>query len=145
MHRFKFRAWHSVQKRMIDVYGLGTDFVTENTLDGVDPGTNCWHGDDMEDLLVLQYVGLDDIEGNELAEGDIIMYHNNSISTKESYWFPIYVIEHNGFGWELKHVGGGHPSDTPDWNFEHYSKSFERMGNIYENPELLKEVENGGS
>ena len=70
MDRFKFRAWHSEQKRMIDIYGLGPDFATENTLDGVDPGTNAFMGDDFEKLSVMQCTGLKDSEGTDVFEGD---------------------------------------------------------------------------
>lgn len=57
MRKLRFRAWHTEQKRMIDVYGLGIDFLTENTLDGVDPGTNAFCGDDMTpEQLYMNYL-----------------------------------------------------------------------------------------
>jgi len=43
---------------MFEVYGLGQDFITENTMDGVDPGQNCFNGDELEDIVVMQWTGI---------------------------------------------------------------------------------------
>lgn len=72
MRKLRFRAWHTEQKRMIDVYGLGIDFLTENTLDGVDPCTNAFCGDDMNFLEIMQYIGVDDKNNTQVYEGDIL-------------------------------------------------------------------------
>ncbi len=75
------------------------------------------------DQLVMQYTGLKDKNGKEIYEGDIL-------DGGESYEGR-YVVIYSGFGFWLK-----------DWPDELYSDDFterEVIGNIYENPELIKD------
>lgn len=141
MDRFKFRAWHSIQKRMIDIYGLGPDFVTENTLDGVDPGTNAFMGDDFEKLIIMQCTGIMDKKGTYIYEGDILGF-GKSITT--------YAVVWNKDGWlsfskEGDKYGPFSRGIYPNTRYDKENNMSFIVGNIYENPELLKEVENGGT
>lgn len=69
---YNFRAYHKTQKRMFPVYGLGTSWLTEDTFDGVDPGQNCFDGDQMKDLIVMQFSGKFTWQGYRIYDGDII-------------------------------------------------------------------------
>lgn len=117
---------------MIDVYGLGTDFVTENTLDGIDPGTNCWHGEDLKFITVMQFTGMKDQNGKVIYEGDILQTcTDKALVVSWSNKYASFVLNRNG------------------WAFSHwFGESCEAddciiIGNIHENPELLKEVKDG--
>jgi uncharacterized phage protein (TIGR01671 family) len=126
MDEFKFRAWHSVQKRMIDIYGLGPDFATENTLDGVDPGTNAFMGEDFKLLTVMQSTGLKDKNEVEIFKGDILKTASDKVMVVGwSVKFASFIIQREG--WAFYHYFGEacNPEDV------------EVIGNIYQNTELL--------
>lgn len=194
----KFRAFSKIKKRMFPVFGLGQYWVTEDTLDGVDPGNNCFMGSDfLNDIIVMQFTGLKDRNGVEIFEGDVIMYRRPYRSTQThtgdnipngSYTEPMepaietleqeVVFKDGIFGvieqidiiplfWiipsydedEIKHsISVGKPGwdiwDSPDEgdlqylldeyslnNVEElieYCNCFKVIGNIHQNPELLK-------
>lgn len=72
MKELKFRAYHKIQKRMFHVFGVGKDFLTEDTIDGIDPGNNCFQGSELDDIVVMQFTGFKDKLGNDIYDGDII-------------------------------------------------------------------------
>jgi len=128
MREIKFRAWDNIDKRMITVNGmiatkLGA-VVSENTLE-----------DDMvyiSDYELMQYTGLEDKNGKEIYEGDIVaieMYNN--VSDK---WDKI----HNG---EVKYCEDRFLAtygDTGRCSLSFLPTHIEVIGNIYENPELIE-------
>jgi len=77
----------------------------------------------------LQYTGLKDRNGTELYEKDIILYDSKRL----------FVIVFNKYGQFCVKS----PEDLQDEIYAGYcipdSKKIERIGNIYENPELMKE------
>jgi len=80
--------------------------------------------DDVKYKDYMQYTGLKDKNGKEIYEGDTIQAEGGNPNTV--LW------------WEEKGLWGVDEKDTYyDYLFEHY-KEHEIIGNIYENPELIK-------
>lgn len=99
MNRYKFRAWHKSQKRMFEVYGLGQDFITENTMDGAIPGQNCFNGDELEDIIVMLESPISDCNGNKMYEGDIIQAPDGKIYTVKFIDGCFWAIGHKNEHW----------------------------------------------
>ena len=128
----KFRAWDKIRKRMIAEPQF--DYVVEN-------GKHLIHnmfderGRQVEEFELMQYTGLKDKNGKEIYEGDIL-----SIS---EYADGDFIIKpHNS---KVVFVEGGFRLNAIDSLFEYESLSHISLnkigciiGNIYENPELLK-------
>lgn len=112
MREIKFRAWHKADEKMYKVYGFaqnkwflkGKQFPMPNGA-----------------IVIMQYTGLKDKNGNEIYEGDIIRCYGGA------YWNGIY--EYN-YVIEVR--------DIRDLNDIVHSENVEILGNKYENPELLE-------
>ncbi len=126
MREIKFRAWHKEKKCWLDtvhVYGdsswSGSIIEPRGEIDGYDE----------RECELMQYTGLKDKNGKEIYEGDIIKSCNQYIEniTASVMWndnCARFVID----------------SESPMMNFI-YGANLNRLeviGNIYENPELLK-------
>ena len=110
MRVIKFRAWHKNNKSMIMS-------VTTNLLDRVY-------------LIFMQYTGLNDVDGVEIYEGDIVEYSDFRQGGYPAGQQPKtrQVVEFNTYygGYHFNGVGYLLPKDM------------KVIGNIYENPELVK-------
>lgn len=128
MRTIKFRAkgkydgqWH--YGGLIQVskgYSIATKIEDAFEMCAVDPET------------IGQFTGLYDKNGKEIFEGDIILY-GGSIQHEV-------VFRHGAFGYLI--YGGEFISYAGNTNFTfnplNRSKKHEVIGNIYDNPELLK-------
>jgi hypothetical protein len=117
MREIKFRAWDKINKRWIAGIPLSLCIWLKTE-------ANLWLGQDLflRNIEFQQFIGLYDKNGREIYEGDILRQEeDNSIQ--------IVFFEHGCF---TCHSGS---------YLDYYNniKNHIIIGNIYENPELLKE------
>lgn len=128
MKEIKFRAWDKVSKMFRRVYEINYLWgfiyceLTENEITNSDRMSyefSKYLYDGSYELL--QYTGLKDKNGKEIYEGDIVKAFNFLNENEESV---LIVVKYN----------------TKDCGYniiDFFGVSYEVIGNIYENPELL--------
>ena len=136
MREIKFRAWDKIQKWMTGVVCLNMGTWVDVVL--IQPKVEkATYNQVTENVELMQYTGLKDKNGKEIYEGDIIK--GRDTDCKE---YP-YIID---VKWDKK-LSGWSPLDSyttngvNDREDGYFDISFcEVIGNIYENPELLKNL-----
>lgn len=120
MREIKFRAWIKSLKKW---YGEDIRWFPLKALSNED---NC-----AEDIEFMQFTGLKDKNGKEIYEGDLLIHDGNRDCRFEVFYNPdiasFSICRHH---YSNSQCGGF----TPAIN----SPRLEVIGNIYENPELLK-------
>ena len=124
----KFRAWLKEKKEMID--NARPDFFCKqlNYLRGNSAGGQDVLGVSTEDIELMQYTGLKDKNNKEIYEGDVLSNGNDEKPYKV-------IFENGSFRAEFE-------GDFEEYSFyliDIVAQHCEIVGNIYENPELLKE------
>lgn len=130
MREIKFRAWDKTLKSWTN-YSIDDDLLMF-----YDKHAECWETDqEGERFILCQYTGLKDNEDREIYEGDIV----KAISFARWIGVVKYSDENQAFIFDdldKKYRG----KSTVFMN--QFDDGFEILGNIYENPELLKEIAN---
>ncbi|GAG79107.1 unnamed protein product [marine sediment metagenome] len=136
MRQIKFRAWDKKDKKMRIVtritFGLeptGHPPIIVHLDDGKEPVTRS-----VNDVILLQYTGLKDKDGKEIYEGHIVHFLNHNTGEflkREVKWNETFM------GWDIYTVRN-YVENTPTSK----DAGIEIIGNIYENPELLKSLVN---
>ena len=150
MREIKFRAWDKNINAMGMVYGF--DFSIEEVsimfpkltkINGKvqkdSTGTQAF----IDEVKLMQFTGLKDKNGKDIYEGDIIKVHDleedEEIRDEDFIGVFIYDKENLRFQFDEKYLGYIDEIGfivTSNW----LDYEYEVIGNIYENPELLKEI-----
>lgn len=113
----KFRAWSKNENKFVD------DFIIDRLGNEYQYNKCEFWGDD-RDVVVMQYTGLKDKNDEEIYEGDIVRRYINSRGKmyKSNFERNIIPVVFENFA----------------WNIRKQTDRLEIIGNIYENPEIIK-------
>ena len=123
MRAIKFRAWLRYEKEMSEVLVL--DNQEEKVFVVRKDGAAGWRM--FAEVELVQYTGLKDKNGIEIYEGDILFH---PLQGKRKVFYP-YSETVASYG--LRNVDNGMGS-----TLQNAHRVWEIIGNIYENPELVK-------
>lgn len=116
----KFRVWDIKNKEMLKVQELDFEptFYGGRIAIRLDQYNDYF---DTEDIILMQYTGLDDKNGKEIYEGDIVKYEN--MTGKIMFFNGSFIMSNF--------------EETEEWELGVINEEIEVIGNIYENSELL--------
>lgn len=142
MRIIKFRAWDKENKKMIWPDTIKSEFYfDEKGFDGIRSG-NLWVSFGFFELM--QFTGLLDRNGREIYEGDIIGREGVSVCPGGK-WQPereVVAWEESGYVSSDSEYSG--PTIFAGYDFgDGHAEDYKILGNIYENPELLKAQDAG--
>lgn len=124
-----YRVWHKIEKRFVDLRTI--DFELEQI------GYDClrearyYDSSSFDNVVFQQYTGLKDSNGKAVYEGDILVEKHNGEGEANigQVYFAAGSFMLNGDGPLYDHVHSLTPDILEDYTVQ---------GNIFENPEFLK-------
>ena len=126
MRENKFRAWHKGKKIMGEMLGID---ILHKEIFFSNEDVDCYEHTDFKDIELMQYTGLKDKNNKEIYEGDIVTLHNSKYKVIFNSKEAGFVLRDDEFEMNIPFTNNN-------------NKRMEVIGNIYENPELLKENNN---
>lgn len=132
MREVKFRAWDTFKKNMFTPSSVANGVarvirrcnIDDPVIKGSD-GCNYYKDWDVEQAVInsilMQYTGLNDCEGTEIYEGDVI--------EDDEHYYSVVSWDENDFMFVASDFGA-----LCDYN----GTKIKVIGNIHQNPELIK-------
>lgn len=137
MRDIKFRVYNPRDNKVhYDITGF--EYIDNGNMTGVFIDGDFFLKEEVE---LMQYTGLKDKNGKEIYEGDIVKFKHRDItimaSVKYGEWQESKCDEYDcsHYGYYINYKWDNYCENT---GFDLYEKIVEVVGNIYENPELLK-------
>lgn len=129
MREIKFRVFDQISKQMSPSFSLFGEFTMIGGvfawLDGVRGHESNTGLLSLNDLYVMQFTGLKDVNGVCIYEGDIVNFAGGDIR----------IVKYDrGCFW----CENDEKSKDPLWKLTHYCDEYMVIGNIHQNPELLE-------
>ena len=129
MSELKYRAWDKIEKVMV------FEFFISSTGDVLTKAPKRFNHSNHEikerDYLeVMQYTGIKDVNGLQIFKGDIIVVRENATSNWSSCGAEVFLSHEYVGGWVISSGG-------QNLNLGTRTENIKKIGNIYENPELL--------
>lgn len=110
----EFRVWVEAEETMHPVLSLDWSGIGDNLTVFVPMGHSSLRAVSIDNAILMQSTGLVDINGQEIFEGDIVRMHSGEL-------LPVKL--HHGMFEPVCYCA---------------SRAFGRVGNVFENPELLE-------
>jgi len=137
MREIKFRAW--IINQHSNVIGGNNIFQSKEEMiydffKWKKPDFEEYRLDSCDDIFIMQFTGLEDKNGVEIYEGDIIQLQIINYLNKEELYNAEIIWSEDTTGFYIKSLCDGW---CDDWDFSD-SWRMKVIGNIYQNPELLK-------
>lgn len=131
----KFRAWHKQFKLMKRVRKLDLDYgrvfvaIDSSKRQKTDLNRTPWN---FNNITIMQWTGLKDVNGKDIYIGDIVKLNGEPTND-----YLLELLASTGkMGFYFAWIDGKRPlKRQEDWDYE-----FLKVGNIYQNPELLEKV-----
>lgn len=135
MREIKFRAWDKEKKRMVIVASYEFLPFSGDTVIQWDNEKQYRESGVIEERLeLMQFTGLHDKNGKEIYEGDIRQFDTTDLRMKELHYKFKGDVRYNYCMFYIVDTS----NDVP-YNIYNVYQHIEVIGNIHENPELLKE------
>ena len=139
-NRFKFRVWDETRKQLIYPETNNPDINENYFLLNQKGKVFCFDGNMLDDwsenFIIQQFTGLLDKDGNKIFEGDILF-----INCNKNYTYKVIIKWLDGGLHAFEKINNeysieeGYTLNHEIGNTHEFSKI---IGNIFENPELLK-------
>jgi len=133
----KFKVWDVINKRIFpfeEAVSTGVDISTPDGRNYQMPLFSVAFVDNKHKLIALQYTNLNDKNGKELYDGDIVKVRESNEQSSISYENKLIVWDNVELRWGLSHKDFSIFSEP----LNYFKGSLELVGNVFENKDLLK-------
>lgn len=144
MREVKFRAWDKVNEMWLKITGFETHVLDDGKTasinkglggmfhDGDYIGTFQKHAGEQNNVTLIQYTGLKDVNGREVYEGYVV-------ENERGYRFEV-INQFGCFGINVERKVSFSSDETMEIFIPlyHVIEDLKIIGNIFENPELLE-------